>query len=108
MSTTEALPSRLHGVVDRIPASLDELKGPEHGRVKLPIRLAWSGLTTFDVEDRGQRLTLYRTLMDCGQREDIASYVNPVLLREDWARIRKLTARRVIALWESRLPGLAA
>ncbi|MFI5835962.1 hypothetical protein ACIA5A_20045 [Micromonospora sp. NPDC051300] len=108
MSSTEALPSRLLGVADRIPASLDELGGPDRGRVRLPIRLAWSGLTTFDVEDSGQRLTLYRTLMDCGQREDIARYVNPVLLREDWARIRRLTARRVIAVWESRLPGLTA
>ncbi|WFE33798.1 hypothetical protein [Micromonospora sp. WMMD975] len=108
MSSTEALPSRLHGVAERIPTSIDELKGPERGRVSLPIRLAWTGLTTFDIEDSGQRLTLYRTLMDCGQREDIARFVNPVLLRGDWARIRRLTARRVIALWESRMPGLTA
>ncbi|MEW2441967.1 hypothetical protein AB0871_09010 [Micromonospora marina] len=40
MSTTEALPSRLHGVADRIPPCLDDLKGPEHGRVTLPTRLA--------------------------------------------------------------------
>ncbi len=55
VSTTEALPSRLHGVADRIPTCLDDLKGPEHGRVTLPIRLAWSGLTEFDVDDSGQR-----------------------------------------------------
>ncbi len=108
VSTTEALPSRLHGVADRIPTSLEELSGPEHGRVTLPTRLAWSGLTEFDVDDSGQRLTLYRTLMDCGQREDIVRYVNPALLRQDWSRIRKLTARRVIRLWEGRMPGLAA
>ncbi|SCG50486.1 hypothetical protein GA0070213_104129 [Micromonospora humi] len=76
--------------------------------MSLPVRLAWSGLTDFDVNDSGQRLTLYRTLMDCGQREDIVRYVNPALLRTDWPRIRRLTARRVIALWESRMSGLAA
>ena len=35
-------------------------------------------------------------------------HVDAALLRQDWPRIRRLTARRVIRLWESRLPGLAA
>ncbi|MGN9774225.1 hypothetical protein ACTMS0_00370 [Micromonospora sp. H33] len=107
MSST-ALPSRLIGAADRIPASLDLLAGPDHGRVALPVRLAWSGLTEFDVEDPRQRLTLYRTLLDCGQRDDIIRYVNAGLLRSDWPRIRRLTARRLVTLWERRLPGLAA
>ncbi|MEU4679418.1 hypothetical protein [Micromonospora sp. NPDC023737] len=106
--TSAALPSRLLGVVDRIPASLAELSGPEHGRVELPVRLAWSGLTNFDVSDSRQRLTLYRTLMDCGQREDIVRYVNATLVCSDWPRIKRLTARRTVALWERKLPGLAA
>ncbi|GAB3334875.1 hypothetical protein GCM10027452_08450 [Micromonospora halotolerans] len=101
------MPSRLLGVVDRIPASLGHLAGPDQGRVSLPVRLAWSGPTQFDVADPRQRLTLYRTLMDCGQRDDIIRYVNATLLRRDWPRIRRLTARRVIALWERRLPELA-
>ncbi|MGW9192860.1 hypothetical protein [Micromonospora chersina] len=108
MTSTDALPSRLLGVVDRIPASLGLLAGPDQGRVSLPVRLAWSGPTEFDVTDSRQRLTLYRTLMDCGQRDDIVRYVNATLLRHDWPRIRRLTARRVIALWERRLPELAA
>ncbi|RKN23616.1 hypothetical protein D7147_00700 [Micromonospora musae] len=105
--TSTALPSRLIGAADRIPASLAELAGPEHGRVELPVRLAWSGLSRFDVGDPRQRLTLYRTLMDCGQREDISRYVNSELLRRDWPRMRRLTARRLISLWERRLPELA-
>ena len=108
MTSTEALPSRLHGVVDRIPASLGLLAGPDQGRVNLPGRLAWSGPSEFDVTDPRQRLTLYRTLMDCGQRDDIVRYVNATLLRRDWPRIRRLTARRVIAVWERRLPELSA
>ncbi|MEV0805141.1 hypothetical protein [Micromonospora sp. NPDC050200] len=108
MTSSVTLPSRLIGAADRIPASLALLNGPEHGRVSLPVRLAWSGLSEFDVADPRERLTLYRTLMDCGQREDIIRYVNAALLRRDWPRIRRLTARRLIALWERRLPELAA
>ena len=108
MSTTGPLPSRLHGVADRIPVSLGLLSGPRSGRVKLPVRLAWSGPGDYDVGDPGERLTLYCLLLDCGQRDDIIRYVDAALLRQDWPRIRRLTARRVIRLWESRIPGLAA
>ncbi|TDC36017.1 hypothetical protein E1211_14730 [Micromonospora sp. 15K316] len=106
--TSTALPSRLIGAADRIPASLAELSGPEHGRVELPVRLAWSGPTDFDVSDPRERLTLYCLLLDCGQYGDIIRYVNPDLLRRDWPRVRRLTARRLISLWERRLPDLAA
>ncbi|WP_088977479.1 hypothetical protein [Micromonospora coxensis] len=108
MTSPAPLPSRLIGVAERIPGSLSLLAGPSQGRVSLPVRLAWSGLTEFDVTDPRQRLTLYRTLMDCGQLDDIVRYVNATLLRRDWPRIRRLTARRVIALWERRLPELRA
>ena len=70
------------------------------------MRLAWSGLTEFDVADPRERLTLYCLLIDCGQREDIIQYVNPTLLRADWPRIRRLTSRRLIAVWERKLPEL--
>lgn len=106
--TSTALPSRLIGVADRIPRSLRELAGPPSGNVDLPIRLAWSGLRQFDVADPAQRLTLYRTLMDCGQLHDIIKYVNPEFLVGDWPRIRRLTARRLVTLWEQRLPELAS
>jgi hypothetical protein len=86
---------------------LGELAGPDSGRVHLPVRLAWSGPTDFDVADPRERLTLYSLLLDCGQRSDIASYVNAALLREDWPRLRRLTARRLINIWEQRLPDLA-
>ena len=108
MTSSTALPSRLIGQADRIPASLAQLTGPDHGRVELSVRLAWSGLTEFEVADPRQRLTLYRTLLDCGQRDDIIRYVNANLLRRDWPRIKRLTARRLVALWERQLPELAA
>jgi hypothetical protein len=69
--------------------------------------LAWSGPDTFDVSEPKQRLTLYTTLLDCGQRPDFGRYVDAALLVRDWPRIRRLTSRRVIAVWERRLPELA-
>ncbi|MEH1167575.1 hypothetical protein V6V47_19530 [Micromonospora sp. CPCC 205539] len=108
MTSHEPLPSRLTGAANRIPASLDALAGPAHGRIELPVRLAWSGLTEFDVADPRQRLTLYRMLLDCGQLDDLVRYVNAVLLHRDWPRIKRLTSRRLVTLWEQRLPELAA
>jgi hypothetical protein len=34
-------------------------------------------------------------------------YINGALLVHDWPSIRRLTARRVITIWEKRLPDLA-
>ena len=106
--TTTPLPSRLIGAEKRIPEALDVLSGPDRGVVRLPVRLAWSGLTQFDVSDHRQRLTLYRTLLNCGQRQDIIAYVHADLLRRDWPRIRRLTSRQLVELWEARLPGLVS
>jgi hypothetical protein len=105
--STEALPSRYAGVEDRIP-SWDALGGPEHGIVHLPHRLAWSGPTSYDVDDMRQRLTLYSILLDCGQSDDIAIYVNRFRLSADWPNIRRLTSRELVAIWERQLPALAA
>jgi hypothetical protein len=46
---TVRLPSRLIGVEKRIPQGLASLRGPAEGRVSLPVRLAWSGPSEFDV-----------------------------------------------------------
>ncbi len=45
----------------RLPASLNELVGPEHGMVGLPLHIAWSGLRTLDLDLPRQRMSLYRT-----------------------------------------------
>jgi hypothetical protein len=103
-----ALPSRFAEADRRIPRSWQELQGPAAGVVRLPNRLCWSGPADFDVADAGQRLTLYTTLLDCGQRDDVTEYVNPDLLEQDWPKIRRLTARQLVRLWEQRLPQLAA
>jgi hypothetical protein len=103
----ETLPSRYAGVEDRIP-SWDEIQGPESGVVHLPHRLAWSGPTSYDVGDMRQRLTLYSILLDCGQRNDVARYVNRALLVADWPSMRRLTSRELVGIWERQLPPLSA
>jgi hypothetical protein len=55
-----------------------------------------------------QRLTLYSILLDCGQYDDIAAYVNRVLLSADWPNMRRLTSRELIGIWARQLPELAA
>lgn len=47
----------------RLPSSLDELTGPEHGMVELPLRIAWSGLRILDLDRPRQRMSLYRTVL---------------------------------------------
>ncbi|MFE7834785.1 hypothetical protein ACFU53_01510 [Streptomyces sp. NPDC057474] len=34
----------------RLPCRLDELTGPERGRVGLPLHIAWSGLRALDLD----------------------------------------------------------
>jgi hypothetical protein len=101
------LPSRLIGLEHRIPTSLADLRGPQHGVVAWPVRLPWVGLDTFDLDNPAQRLTFYRLLMDCGQREDLIENLNADLLRIEWPRIRRLTGRAIIARWERMMPPLA-
>jgi len=94
-------------VAGRVP-EWEELAGPATGVVTLPNRLCWSGRNSFDVGDRRERLTLYTTLLGEGRREDIARWVNSQHLVADWPSVRRLTARNLISVWESRLPALAA
>jgi hypothetical protein len=35
---------------DRLPHKLDDLTGPAHGSVQLPLHIAWSGMTAFDLD----------------------------------------------------------
>jgi hypothetical protein len=104
--TKDTLPSRLIGAEQRIPESMEEFHGPDSGRVALPTRLAWSGLTEYDVTDLRQRLTLSRVLLDCGQREDVTRYLNATLLVHDWPYLRRMMDNGLMATWERRLPAL--
>jgi hypothetical protein len=68
----------------RLPASPDDLHGPEQGVVVLPRHLSPPGLREFDVTDDRLRRSLYGIVLTQGRRNDMARFVNARLLRQDW------------------------
>ncbi|MBO0802180.1 MAG: hypothetical protein J2P25_03780 [Nocardiopsaceae bacterium] len=91
----------------RLPRTLDDLAGPDHGTVQLPLHVAWSGMTAFDVERPGRCRNMYHIVLTDGQREDIIAYINRQLLVSQWPVIRKLVGRVIRDVWESAFPELA-
>ncbi|MFD8079400.1 hypothetical protein ACFV3E_43055 [Streptomyces sp. NPDC059718] len=91
----------------RLPASLDELRGPAHGVVDLPLHVAWSGMTSYDLDKPRQRMGLYRTVLHEGLHDDLPRYLNRDLLVQMWPVLRGLVGRTVRAVWEETFPQLA-
>jgi hypothetical protein len=92
----------------RLPESLDQLHGPTHGVVDLPLHLAWSGMTSYDLGKPRQRMGLYRTVLHEGLHDDLPRYLNHDLLLQLWPVLRTLVGRTVRAVWEDAFPELAA
>lgn len=101
----EVLQARYRG---RLPESLDELAGPVHGRVQLPLHVAWSGLTAFDLDRPKPRMTLYRVVLSEGQRGDVMAYLNKELLKDQWPVLRTLLSRHIRNVWESAFAELVS
>lgn len=91
----------------RLPAALSELAGPERGTVSLPLHLAWSGLTTFDLDQPRLRMSYYRIVLAEGQHEDLARYLHHGLLVSLWPTLRTLVSRDVRDVWERTFDELA-
>ncbi|MFZ3560623.1 hypothetical protein [Streptomyces sp. BH055] len=92
----------------RLPESLDELHGPTHGVVDLPLHLAWSGMTSYDLGKPRQRMGLYRTVLHEGLHDDLPRYLNRDLLLELWPVLRTLVGRSVRTVWQDAFPELAS
>jgi hypothetical protein len=90
----------------RLPRSLDELDGPDHGVVQLPHHVAWSGITAFDVSRPGRCRNMYHIVLTDGQRDDLTAFLNRQLLVSQWPVLRKLIGRAVRDVWESAFPEL--
>ncbi|MBW8706911.1 hypothetical protein MBT84_45505 [Streptomyces sp. MBT84] len=73
----------------RLPKSLDELRGPTQGIVHLPLHMAWSGMTPYDMDKPRQRMGLYRTVL----HDDLPRYLNQDLLLQMWPVLRTLVGR---------------
>lgn len=92
----------------RLPESLDELQGPTHGVVDLPLHMAWSGMTSYDLGKPRQRMGLYRTVLHEGLHDDLPRYLNQDLLLQLWPVLRTLVGRSVRAVWEDAFPQLGS
>jgi hypothetical protein len=91
---------------NRLPQSLDDLAGPVSGMVRLPLRVAWSGLTAFDLSRPKPRMSLYPVVLAEGLRSDLTTYLNKELLIEQWPVLRCLINRNIRAIWEMAFPDL--
>ncbi|MCX4861521.1 hypothetical protein OG263_49045 [Streptomyces canus] len=91
----------------RLPDSLEDLAGPAHGRIDLPLHVAWSGLRTYDLDRPRQRMSLYRTVLAEGQGIDIISLLNRDLPLDLWPCMRTMISRHVREVWEETFPELA-
>ena len=110
MSLTDLLrPGRI-GLAGRLPARLEDLHGPERGVIVLPRHLAWPGMREFDVTDDRLRRSMYGIVLTQGRRNDLARFVNPRLLTQDWPLLRSSLDPKLRRWCERRLPlrGLAA
>ncbi|MFE0733234.1 hypothetical protein [Streptomyces antibioticus] len=92
----------------RLPQSLDELQGPTRGVVELPLHMAWSGMTSYDMAKPRQCMGLYRTVLHEGLRDDLPRYLNQRLLLQLWPVLRTLVGRTVRTVWEDAFPQLAS
>jgi hypothetical protein len=91
----------------RVPSTLSELVGPQHGRVTLPLHLAWSGLTTFDLDQPRLRMSYYRLVLAQGMHDDLVRYLHRDLLISLWPTLRMLVSRDVREVWEGCFDELA-
>jgi hypothetical protein len=103
VSRAAVLEARYRG---RLPATLDELTGPGSGTVQLPGHIAWSGLTTFDVDRTSLCASLYQVVLTEGLREDLAAYLNRELLIRHWPMLRTVVGRVIRDVWEAAFPQL--
>jgi hypothetical protein len=92
----------------RLPGSLSDLAGPAHGAVQLPLHVAWSGLTRFDLDRPRSRMSMYRTVLAEGQHNDLIALLNRDLLIGQWPVLRMLISRTIRDVWEAVFSELAS
>jgi hypothetical protein len=111
-SSLEAAPVSRAAILEeryrgRLPGTLDDLTGPGSGTVQLPLHVAWSGQTAFDLDLPKACMHMYRVVLAEGQRVDVAAYLNRDLLVRQWPILRNLISRTVRKVWEATFPELA-
>jgi len=74
--------------------------------VQLPLHVAWSGQTAFDLDRPKPRMHLYRIVLAEGQLADVTTCLNRDLLVSQWPVLRTLISKTVREVWESAFPEL--
>ncbi|MGC9379952.1 hypothetical protein [Streptomyces sp. MH13] len=90
----------------RLPERSQELAGPVEGDVDLPLRIVWSGRTSYSLDRPKSRMTLYRTVLAEGLSEDLVALLHHRLLTEQWPVLRRLISPYIREVWEDALPEL--
>ncbi|MFI1302360.1 hypothetical protein ACH4T2_03085 [Streptomyces sioyaensis] len=90
----------------RLPAQLQDLTGPTHGTVDLPLHVVWSGRRSYRLEQPCSRMSLYRTVLAEGQRQDLIDFLNRDLLIAPVARAADADQPPDRDVWESAFPEL--
>jgi hypothetical protein len=103
MGRMGTLRTGLAGYARRLPDRLEDLHGPWQGTVVLPVHLSWHQLREFDVARQRPRLLLYSIVISQGRRGDMARFLNPQRLREDWPQLGQLLSRRARRACQRRL-----
>jgi hypothetical protein len=91
-----------------VAADLEDLRGPTHGSVQLPLRLFWSPPgRIFDLEDADMLRAMYEILLgEAIFTEELSTYLNGDRLITIWPDLYLPTAVR--QAWEDRHPVLRA
>jgi hypothetical protein len=100
MSVTRIADTKVY----HVPDSLDDLRGPATGVLRLPLSLFWGPVHSFDIGDDGLAQIVYQAVINEGTKEDLSTYLNRNLLIDLWPRLS--LPWRVYDLWESRFPEL--
>jgi hypothetical protein len=90
-----------------VATSLDQLRGPTRGLVRLDSGLDWSGNPEYDLDDPGDTLVMYQTVLnEATSLDQLQRWLDGDTLRRQWPSL--WLPARLRALWEARFPELAS
>lgn len=91
------------GRVYEAPDSLDALKGPSEGVIRLPLRIDWTPLHDigYEASEDGSCIKAYTLVLAEGSLSDILAFVNGDRLAALWPSIRHTVNPELAKLWDS-------
>ena len=84
-----------------VAGTLDELAGPQHGLVELPLRLWWNPSRAFDLDDPDSLRWMYENVLrEAVHVDELRRYLHGPTLVRVWPQLN--LPRGVRAAWEAR------